>query len=74
MSLRLTRQIEEASGLETRFTALGHVMRGGMPTAAYGFSIRTILIPAGVALTVTSNRLPGRPTTSATPRSRTAML
>ncbi len=34
LSLRLTRQIEEGSGLETRLTALGHVMRGGTPTAA----------------------------------------
>jgi 6-phosphofructokinase 1 len=31
---RLTRLIEEGSGLETRLTALGHVMRGGTPTAA----------------------------------------
>jgi 6-phosphofructokinase 1 len=34
LSQRLTRQIEEGSGLETRLTALGHVMRGGTPTAA----------------------------------------
>lgn len=34
LSLRLTRQIEEGSGLETRLTALGHIMRGGTPTAA----------------------------------------
>jgi 6-phosphofructokinase 1 len=31
---RLTRLIEDGSGLETRLTALGHVMRGGTPTAA----------------------------------------
>jgi 6-phosphofructokinase 1 len=31
---RLVRQIQEATGLETRLTALGHVMRGGTPTAA----------------------------------------
>jgi 6-phosphofructokinase 1 len=34
LSQQLTRQIEEGSGLETRLTALGHVMRGGTPTAA----------------------------------------
>jgi 6-phosphofructokinase len=34
LSQRLTRQIEQGSGLETRLTALGHVMRGGTPTAA----------------------------------------
>lgn len=34
LSQRLTRQIEEGSGLETRLTALGHIMRGGTPTAA----------------------------------------
>jgi 6-phosphofructokinase 1 len=34
LSQRLTRQIEEGTGLETRLTALGHVMRGGTPTAA----------------------------------------
>jgi 6-phosphofructokinase 1 len=34
ISLRLTRQIQEGTGLETRLTALGHVMRGGTPTAA----------------------------------------
>ena len=34
LSQRLTFQIEEGSGLETRLTALGHVMRGGTPTAA----------------------------------------
>jgi 6-phosphofructokinase 1 len=34
LSQRLTRQIEQCSGLETRLTALGHVMRGGTPTAA----------------------------------------
>jgi 6-phosphofructokinase len=34
LSQRLTRLIEEGSGLETRLTALGHVMRGGTPTAA----------------------------------------
>lgn len=31
---RLTRQIQERTGLETRLTSLGHVMRGGTPTAA----------------------------------------
>ena len=34
LSQRLTHQIEQGSGLETRLTALGHVMRGGTPTAA----------------------------------------
>jgi 6-phosphofructokinase 1 len=31
---RLTREIQERTGLETRLTTLGHVMRGGTPTAA----------------------------------------
>jgi 6-phosphofructokinase 1 len=31
---RLTRQIQQRTGLETRLTSLGHVMRGGTPTAA----------------------------------------
>jgi len=34
LSQRLTRQIQEGTGLETRLTSLGHVMRGGTPTAA----------------------------------------
>jgi 6-phosphofructokinase 1 len=34
LSQRLARQIHEGTGLETRFTTLGHVMRGGTPTAA----------------------------------------
>ena len=34
LSHRLTRQIQEGTGLETRLTSLGHVMRGGTPTAA----------------------------------------
>ena len=31
---RLARQIQQASGIEVRFTSLGHVQRGGSPTAA----------------------------------------
>lgn len=34
LSQRLTRLIQEGTGLETRLTSLGHVMRGGTPTAA----------------------------------------
>ncbi len=34
VSQRLARQIQERTGLETRLTVLGHVMRGGTPTAA----------------------------------------
>ncbi len=30
---RLAREIEEAAGIEVRFTSLGHVQRGGTPTA-----------------------------------------
>jgi len=31
---RLSRQLEELTGLETRLTILGHVQRGGAPSAA----------------------------------------
>ncbi len=34
VSARLTQQIQERSGLETRVTALGHLQRGGTPTPA----------------------------------------
>ena len=34
MASRLARQIQQASGIEVRFTSLGHVQRGGSPTAA----------------------------------------
>lgn len=33
MASRLARQIQQASGIEVRFTSLGHVQRGGTPTA-----------------------------------------
>ena len=34
MASRLAREIQQASGIEVRFTSLGHVQRGGTPTAA----------------------------------------
>ncbi|HOX36671.1 MAG TPA: ATP-dependent 6-phosphofructokinase [Candidatus Brocadiia bacterium] len=33
-SIRLARQLQELTGLETRVTALGHLQRGGVPTPA----------------------------------------
>jgi phosphofructokinase-like protein len=34
VGVRLTREIEEMTGLETRLTALGHTQRGGTPSAS----------------------------------------
>lgn len=34
IGMRLTQQIEEMTGLETRLTALGHTQRGGTPSAS----------------------------------------
>ncbi len=34
VSQRLAREIQERTDVETRFTTLGHIMRGGTPTAA----------------------------------------